>query len=569
MQTGRKHSPMPPLRSLLAGVVALALSAAPLLANYAQGVHGIVASVHPLATQAGIDAMKSGGNAIDAAVAVGLTLGVVDGHNSGIGGGCFMLIRRANGEFIALDGREMAPAAATRDMYLRNGKGDTELSQTGALASAVPGALAVYAQVVEKYGRRKLADLLLPAARIAEDGFPIDFVYARKLASTAAKLRGFESPRAIFFKADGSPLIEGDVLKQADLAGSYRAMAEQGADWFYRGPFAKAVDAWMKEHGGIMTEADFARYVVKQREPLVTEYRGYKIVGLPPPSSGGVHVAQILNILEGFDLKGMKAAGDRHHVIAEAMKLAFADRAFWLGDPDFANVPRGLADKSYARELAARIQLDRAIDVPKHGTPPESEQRFFEKHTTHFSVADAEGNWVACTQTINTSFGSKVIVPGTGILLNNEMDDFSVEPGVANAFKLVGAEANAVAPGKRPLSSMSPTIVLKDGQPILALGAAGGPTIISQTVQNLVGVLDLGMRIDEALAQPRIHHQWQPNELRIERTLPDDIKRALARRGHQLGESSIGASNIVGLGPNGKTLVGASEPRSGGVALGW
>ncbi len=560
---------MQPLRILFRGCFALFLSAAPLLANYAQGIHGIVASVHPLATQAGIDAMKTGGNAIDAAVAVGLTLGVVDGHNSGIGGGCFMLIRRANGEFVALDGREMAPAAATRDMFMRNGKGHTELSQTGALASGVPGALAVYAQVVAKYGRKKLADLLLPAAQIAEDGFPIDFVYARKLQSAAEKLKLFESPRAIFFKPDGSPLIEGDVLKQADLARSYRAMAKEGADWFYRGPFANDVAAWMKEHGGIMTATDFANYVVKQREPLITEYHGYTIVGMPPPSSGGVHVAQILNILETFDLKSLKGVGERHHVIAEAMKLAFADRAFWLGDPDFVNVPRGLAEKGYARELAARIQLDHAIEVPTHGTPPEADKRFFEKHTTHFSVADAEGNWVACTQTINTGFGSKVIVPGTGILLNNEMDDFSVEPGVANAFKLVGAEANAVAPGKRPLSSMSPTIVLKDGQPILALGAAGGPTIISQTVQNLVGILDLGMRLDEALAQPRIHHQWRPDELWVEKTMPAEIQRALGKRGHTLNNLPQGASQIIGLGPNGKTLVGASEPRAGGMALGW
>jgi len=561
---------MHPLRFLLRSFVALALSAAPLLANYAQGVHGIVASVHPLATQAGIDAMKAGGNAIDAAVAVGLTLGVVDGHNSGIGGGCFFLIRLASGECVALDGREMAPAAATRDMFIRNGKGDPELSQTGPLASAVPGALAVYAQVLEKYGRKKLADLILPAAQIAEEGFPIDFVYARKLASTAEKLRLFQSPRAIFFRADGSPWNEGDVLQQADLARSYRAMAKEGADWFYRGAFPKAVGAWMKANGGLLTAADFAHYVVKQREPLVTDYRGYTIVGLPPPSSGGVHVAQILNILETFDLAPMKKVGERQHVIAEAMKLAFADRAFWLGDPDFVKVPRGLADKDYARELAARIKLDRTIEVPTHGTPPESDKRFFEKHTTHFSVADAEGNWVACTQTINTAFGSKVIVPGTGILLNNEMDDFSIEPGVANAFKLVGAEANAVAPGKRPLSSMSPTIVLKDGQPILALGAAGGPTIISQTVQNLVGILDLGLRLDEALAQPRIHHQWMPNQLHIEKAMPLEIQKALEKRGHKLDEQTgVGASQAVGLGPNGKTLVGASEPRAGGVALGF
>ena len=384
-----------------------------------------------------------------------------------------------------LDGRETAPAAATRDMFLREGKGNTQLSQTGALASGVPGALAVYARALEKYGRKKLGELLAPAAEIAEQGFAIDASYARKLKDTANPLRRFDSTRAIFCKADGSDFIAGDVLKQPDLARSYRAIAEDGADWFYRGPFAKTTAAWMRENGGILTASDFAGYAVQEREPLVTTYRGCEIIGVPPPSSGGVHVAQSLNILENFDLAALREPGARHHVIAEAMKLAFADRAHWLGDPDFTNVPRGLADKSYARELAARILPDRTIDVPSHGTPPDADTRFFEKHTTHFSTADAEGNWVACTATINTTFGSKVVVPGTGIVLNNEMDDFSIEPGVPNAFGLVGAEANAVAPGKRPLSSMSPTLVLKDGRPILALGAAGGPTIISQTVLNV------------------------------------------------------------------------------------
>ena len=539
-------------------------------AELARGERGIVASVHPLASEAGVNAMKNGGNAIDAAVAIALTLGVVDGHNSGIGGGCFMLIRRANGEFVALDGRETAPAAATRDMFLRDGKGDTNLSQTGSLASGVPGALATYAQAVAKYGRKPLADLILPAAKIAEDGFPIDFVYARKLESTAAKLRLFESSKATFFKPDGSVLKSGDVLKQADLAKSYRAIAEHGSDWFYHGAYAQTVAAWMKANGGIMTEADFGKYAVRTRQQFSTMYRGYEIVGLPPPSSGGVHVAEILNILENFDLKAATAPGARHHLIAEAMKLAFADRAYWLGDPDFVNVPRGLVDKAYARELAKRISPDHTTPVPSHGMPPDAETRLFEKHTTHFSTADAEGNWVACTATVNTSFGSKVIVPGTGILLNDEMDDFSIEPGVPNHFQLVGAEANAVAPHKRPLSSMSPTIVLKDGQPILSLGAAGGPTIISQTVLNLIAILDLGKPLDEALAQPRIHQQWQPDQLRIESSMPADTRAALKKRGHEFfEEKTFGASQAVGRSPDGKGFVGASDPRASGTAAGF
>jgi gamma-glutamyltranspeptidase/glutathione hydrolase len=552
-------------------VLAFVLVAArPIQAEVATGSRGIVSSTHPIATQAGVDVLKNGGNAIDAAVAVGLTLGVVDGFNSGIGGGCFMLIRRADGKIIALDGREMAPAAATRDMYIRNGKADTTLSQTGALAVAVPGALATYAQALRDHGRKPLGELVTPAAKIAHDGFKLSPIYARRIRTTATNLRRFESSRAIFFRADGEPLGEGELLRQVDLARSYQAIAKEGPDWFYRGEYPRAVEAWMRANQGILTAADFRNYIVKSRTPVTSTYRGYTLHGLGPPSSGGVHVAQILNLLEGFDLAGMKEPGQREHVIAEAMKIAFADRAHWLGDPDFANVPRGLLDKNYARKLAAQIKPDRASKVEGHGTPPDSDPRFFEKHTTHFSVADAEGNWVACTQTINTSFGSKVIVPGTGILLNNEMDDFSVEPGVPNAFKLIGAEANSIAPGKRPLSSMSPTIVLKDGQPILALGAAGGPTIITQVVLNLIAILDLKQPLDAALAQPRIHQQWMPDEVRVEKALPANIRTALTQRGHTLNEEvTFGVSHIVGRSGDGKGFVGAADPRAGGKAMGW
>ncbi|MES2695740.1 MAG: gamma-glutamyltransferase [Verrucomicrobiota bacterium] len=539
-------------------------------AAVAEGTRGIVSSTHPLATEIGVNVLKSGGNAVDAAVAVGLALGVVDGHNSGIGGGTFMLIRRANGEFVALDGREMAPAVATRDMYIRNGKADTSLSQTGAMASGVPGALAAFDEAVRKYGKKPLGELIAPSAKIAEEGFPINGVYARKLRSTAEALKKFEASRVIFFHADGKPLAEGEVLKQADLGRSYRAIAKEGSAWFYRGGYAKAVDAWMRENKGTLTAADFGNYVVKKRMPITSSYRGYTLVGLGPPSSGGVHVAQILNILENFDLKALDGGGERQHVIAEAMKLAFADRAHWLGDPDFADVPRGLLDKGYAKTFAARIDPRRTTKVAGHSNPPDWEPRFFEKHTTHFSVADAEGNWVACTQTINTAFGSKVIVPGTGILLNNEMDDFSIEPGVPNHFKLVGAEANAIAPGKRPLSCMSPTIVLKDDQPVLALGAAGGPTIITQVVLNLIAILDLGQPLDAALAQPRIHQQWMPDELRIEKAVPAAVRAELTRRGHKFSEeTTYGVSHIVGRSADGKTFIGAADPRAGGVAAGW
>jgi gamma-glutamyltranspeptidase/glutathione hydrolase len=534
----------------------------------AEASHGMVASVHPAATEAGLRVLKQGGNAVDAAVAVALTLGVVDSDNSGIGGGCFILIRRAAGSLVAIDGREMAPAAATPDMFVRNGKADTKLSQTGPLASGVPGALAAYGFAVEHYGKRTLSDLILPAADVAEKGFVLDAGYAQNLKDVAAEMGRFESSCSVFFK-NGKPLAKGAVLKQPDLAATYRSIAAQKSDWFYRGPFAQAVEQWMKRNGGILTAEDFKNYRISVRDPVLSDYRGYKIVGFPPPSSGGVHVAQMLNILETFDLKALGET-ERLHVMAETMKLAFADRAYWLGDPDFAKVPRGLTDKGYAAALAGSINREHATQVAGHGMPPDWETDVFKKHTTHFSVADAEGNWVACTATVNTSFGSKVVIPGTGVVMNNEMDDFSIQHGVKNYFGLIGDHANAVAPGKRPLSSMSPTLVLKDGQPVVALGAAGGPKIISQVALELVCLLDLGMTPQEALAQPRIHHQWFPNELLVEKTLPRVHQVGLARRGHKLKlVSPMGVSQIVARSADGKSFVGAADSRAGGNAAGW
>lgn len=515
-----------------------------------------VASVHPLATAAGIKALEQGGNAVDAAIATAITLGVVDGHNSGLGGGCFILIRAADGTVAAIDARETAPALASRDMYLKPGTAEprevnAEASKTGALAVATPGALAGYALALERFGKLKLADVALPAAKLAEDGFALDAVYARKLASTKEQLALFPATKALFFKEDGGVLKEGDILKQPDLATTLRAIANGGSRAFYEGKFADRVGEWMAANGGVLRKGDLCAYTPKLREPLRTTYRGQEIIGFPPPSSGGVHVAQILNTLEGFDLAALPPA-DRVHTTAEAMKAAFADRAYWLGDPDFVPVPTGLLDKEYAKTLASRIQPSgSAVTVPGHGTPPRADTDVFGdllKHTTHLSTADAEGNWVALTQTVNTTFGSKVIVPGTGVILNNEMDDFAAAPGAPNAFKLVGSDANAVAPRKRPLSSMSPTIVVKDGKPFLSVGAAGGPTIISQTLQNLVNVLDLKMSLQQAIAAPRIHHQWSPDELRMEPAFGPEILEAMKQRGHtvkEAGKVGIGVSQGV------------------------
>lgn len=527
-----------------------------------------IAAVSPLATQAGVDAVKRGGNAVDAAIACALTLGVVDGHNSGIGGGCFIVIRAADGTVTAIDGREMAPAKAHRDMYVINGRLDDEASKTGPLASGVPGALAAYDLALQKHGKLKLADLLRPAADLAEKGFPIDEVYERKLKGTADRIKKFAESAATLLRPDGTPLKKGDMLVQKNLAATYRAVADNGIAWFYRGPFAEKTAAWMKDNGGIMTTEDFANYKTVEREPIRTKYRGYDLISMPPPSSGGVHVAQILNILEHFPIRHFRDSS-RVHVMTEAMKLAFADRAYWLGDPDFAPVPRGLVDPPYAADLAKKISLDYTADVPNHNNPPNWEGDIFGKHTTHLSAADAEGNWVALTQTINTAFGSKVMIPGTGVLLNNQMDDFSVQPGVPNAFKLIGGEANAVAPGKRPLSSMSPTIVLKGGQPFLTVGAAGGPTIITQTLLAITNMIDLGMSPDKALAAPRFHHQWRPDALRIETSFGEDTLGQIEKLGHKLEKtSSVGATQCVWFDATTKTLTPVHDPRVPGGADG-
>lgn len=533
---------------------------------------GLVASVHPLATDAGVAALGRGGNAVDAAIATALTLGVVDQHNSGLGGGCFILIRRADGKLVAIDGRETAPAKATRDMYLRGGKPQPELSQSGPLAAATPGALAAYDLALREHGKLKLADLCLPAAEIAERGFPLDKPNAAALARLAAKLREVNGDQVSLLKADAAPYAEGETIQQPDLAATYRSIAQEGTDWFYRGSFAAAAGKWMAERGGILTKEDFAAYRPIVREPLVTTYRGRTIVGFPPPSSGGVHVAQILNILGHFDLGEIHARdpAEYQHVLAEAMKLAFADRAHWLGDPAFARVPRGLIDREYAKSLAAKIDLARATPVAGHGTPADADERVFEKHTTHIAAADAQGNWVAITQTINTSYGSKVIVPGTGVVLNNEMDDFAIAPGTPNAFGLVGAEANAVAPGKRPLSSMSPTIILQDGQPVMTLGAAGGPTIINQVVQAIVRRIDLQLPLEECLAQPRIHHQWSPDLLRVESAMDKTVIKGLEGRGHELTVTSanIGVTQAIEFDRASGSFRGLADPRVPGKAAG-
>ena len=528
---------------------------------------GAAVTVHPLATKAAMNAFERGGNAVDAIVAAALTLGVVDGFNSGIGGGCFMLIHKPNGRFVAIDGREIAPAAASRDMYLRDGKANPELSRTGALAIGVPGALAAYDLAIRQHGKLSLAEHLSQAATIAEQGFALDRSYLDRLGQVVEKLRRFPGSARIFLDVDGNAWPSGHRLKQPDLAKSYRSIALHSVDWFYRGPFALKTEQWMSANGGLITHKDLLGYKAKRREPVRTTYRGHEIVGFPPPSSGGVHIAQILNILEAFDVRSMApGSAEFVHLVTEAMRLAFADRAHWLGDADFAPVPKGLASKKYARRLAKRIDPSKAAKIDAHSTPQDAVTNLFGKHTTHFSATDTDGWWVACTATVNTTFGSGVVIPGTGVVMNNEMDDFSAQPGVPNAFGLIGAEANTVAPGKRPLSSMSPTIVLKDAKPIFTVGAAGGPTIITQVLLAVIQVVDYGKSPTEALVQTRFHHQWKPDRLLVEKTLGQANIEALRAKGHTVKVvNTLGAAQAIGLGQAGKPFTGSPDPRGRGV----
>ncbi len=515
-----------------------------------------VATVNPYASGIAMDVVARGGNAIDAAIAAAFTLGIVDGHNSGIGGGCFILVRLANGKIFAIDGREMAPSAAHRDMFLADGKANPELSRTGALAVGIPGSVMALEKLQQLGGTLKFRDLILPAADLAESGFPISKSLAERLSATSKRLAQFPASAEIFLDKEGEPLAASTPLKQKDLAATYRAIAKQGSDYFYKGDFAKKTASWMKNNGG---QKDFANYKIKMRNPVKSEFAGYTFYGFPPPSSGGTHVAQILNILEQFDLNKVTQA-ERYHLVAEAMKFAFADRAHWLGDADFTKVPLNLTDKRYAQIIAKKINLVSTTPDIQHGNPDVDIEALMNKHTTHIAAADLSGNWVAITSTVNTSFGSKVVIPGTGVVLNNQMDDFSAQVGAANAFGLVGSDANTVQGGKRPLSSMSPTLVFKNGSPVMTLGAAGGPTIISQVVLTLLFTLNDGMSAQDAMKQPRIHQQWNPNLLFVEAAMPDNVQQTLKQKGHDLKIwQTMGASQAIQL-IDGK-LVPTAEPR--------
>ncbi|MFT7561526.1 MAG: gamma-glutamyltranspeptidase/glutathione hydrolase [Flavobacteriales bacterium] len=516
-----------------------------------------VATVNPIATNIGLDVYKNGGNAVDAAFAIAFALGVVDSHNSGIGGGCFIVAHLADGTVVAIDGREMAPSAAHRDMYLRDGVYDPKMSRLGPLAVGVPGSVAALYELLDMAGTMSPAALIEPSAIIADRGFAIDAVLAKRLQSSQKSLKLFPESAKIYLPG-GRLLKQGDTLIQKDLARTYRQLAKQGEGYFYRGDFAKNLTTWMKKSHGLITEKDLKAYRVLKRKPVISAFNGYTIYGFPPPSSGGAHIAQILNILEAADAAKLPEL-ERYHLFIEASKRAFADRAHWMADADFAKVPLGLIEKEYAKALLKTID-GKASEGVSYGLPPNYKTELFNKHTTHLVTADKLGNWVSITTSLNTSFGSKAVVPGTGVLMNNQMDDFSAQPGKSNAYGLVGSEANRIESGKRPLSSMSPSLVMRDEKPVMVLGAAGGPTIISQVYQTLFNHLALKQGLFDSLSAVRVHQQWKPGSVFIDGFADKSLQDGLRLKGHDLKVwPKFGGTQAISY-VNGKWEV-ESEPR--------
>jgi gamma-glutamyltranspeptidase/glutathione hydrolase len=552
---------------------ALAGDVAPIISDRARfhpalAKNGMVASQEARATRIGVDVLAAGGNAVDAAVAVGFALAVTLPRAGNLGGGGFMLVHLAErNETIAIDYRETAPAAITRDTFLgSDGEADPRKSRDSGLSVGVPGTVAGLALAHEKYGSGKftLAQLIAPAIAAARNGVEVTEDLADSLPRARTRLTRWPSTRAIFANSDGGVLERGQTLLQADLAATLDAIARDGPRAFYEGDIAERIAASVRNAGGVMTREDLARYRPVERKPVRGVYRGYTIASMPPPSSGGVHLIQLLNILGGTPLRDLgEGSAAALHMMIEAMKLAYADRAEFLGDPDFVRVPlAGLLSKRYAAGLRAQIDPARARPSReiRAGTPAAHEG----DNTTHFSVVDRHSNAVANTYTLNFSYGLGLVAADTGVLLNNELDDFAAKPGAPNAFGLVGGDANAPAPRKRPLSSMSPTIVLRDGRVVLVTGSPGGSRIISTVLQVALNALEHGMNIAEAVAAPRIHHQWLPDEVFAEPGFSPDTLRLLRELGHtvRVGDAS-GSANSILVTP--EMLTGAADPRQRGT----
>jgi gamma-glutamyltranspeptidase/glutathione hydrolase len=560
---------------LIVTVLGLALlpESRPEAASHApvRAAHGMVGSSEVHASQAGLDIMQHGGNAVDAAVAVGFALAVTHPYAGNLGGGGFMVIRFADGRATTIDYRETAPAKAARDMFLdASGNPVTERSLIGPLAAGTPGSVAGMTYVQKKYGKLTLAQVMAPAIELAENGFVVSDNFEHVLGAGRKVLDHFPESVRIFTK-NGQPYLAGDRLVQKDLAKTLRLIAEKGPDAFYRGPIADLIVAEMTRAGGLISKADLAAYKPAERTPITGTYRGYNIVAMPPPSSGGIALIQTLNILEGFPIKESGALSSKTiHLMAEAERRVYADRSEWLGDPDFFKVPvKGLIAKSYADTLRKTIDPNKA--TPSTDVKPGKPADFESTQTTHYSVIDADGTAVSTTTTLNGGFGNGEVVPGAGFLLNNEMDDFSVKPGSPNMFGLVGGVANAIEPGKRMLSSMTPTIIVKDNKPFLVVGSPGGSRIITTVLQVIVNVLDHGMNVQEAVDAPRFHHQWLPDFIRIEKQgFPQDVITALEARGHTVkADGNMGDVHAIWIDPTTNVRYGASDPRADGRTLGY
>jgi gamma-glutamyltranspeptidase/glutathione hydrolase len=537
--------------------------------------NGMVAAQDKIAAEVGAEILRKGGNAVDAAVATGFALAVTNPQAGNLGGGGFMLVALAKEKkVVAIDYREMAPVAAHRDLFLNaSGEADSDKSLYSHASAGVPGTVAGLIHALEKYGTMPLNDVLAPSIRLAEEGFAVPWGLAFALAENRARFEKDPSSVKYFLHAEGRPYDAGEILKQTDLATTLKAIGAEGRKGFYEGPVADLIVAEMKRGGGLITHDDLKAYAVAEREPVRGTYRGYEIASMPPPSSGGIHLVQMLNILEGLDLKAAELnSADYIHRLTEAARRAYADRATHMGDPDFWKVPaKWLASKPYGEKLRSGIDLAKASKSSEiaAGTPPANES----EQTTHYSVMDKDGNAVANTYTLNLSFGSSLSVDGAGFLLNNEMDDFSAKPGVPNAYGLIGGEANAIAAKKRPLSSMTPTIVMKDGEPFLATGSPGGSTIITVVLQVLLNALEFDMNIAEATAAPRIHHQWLPDQLFAEDGISVDTLLLLEARGFILPKDEKGNIKRRLLGRTNSImrkegyLFGAADPRAADGAI--
>jgi gamma-glutamyltranspeptidase/glutathione hydrolase len=549
-------------------VLWLALAAPIWAAQPVHARHAMVVTVEQHATDAGAAVLEAGGNAVDAAVAVGLALAVTHPSAGNIGGGGFMLVRFADGRSTFIDFRERAPEKASRNMYLDASGKATGDSVVGYRAAGVPGSVRGFEYASKKYGRKPWAEVVAPAVALAEKGFPVSYGFAKSLHGSTERLGRFPESKRIFLR-DGKPYEFGDTFVQPELARTLQRIREQGARDFYEGETAHLLAADMDRHGGLITLADLRDYAVAERTPLTGTYRGYDVITAPPPSSGGPGILQMLGVLEGsgYEKSGAGSAAELHY-LAETMRRYFADRAVCMGDPDFVKVPlASLLNPAYI------AQLRKSID-PEHATPssqihagcqppgPESSE------TTHYSIVDADGNAVAVTYTLNFGYGDGVTVPGLGFLLNDEMDDFAAKPGAPNAFGLVQGEANAIQPRKRPLSSMTPTIVTRDGKLDLVLGTPGGPTIINSVLQVLVNVVDFGMNVQDAVNFPRIHHQWLPDQLVMERGFSPDTIALLESRGHQVKIVS-GIGEMAAIQVRDGWLEGAADPRTEGTAKGY